>query len=431
MPKSRSDDSPSDSCSGQRLSVRTVLAYLIGNRQAILRIAASPGATWIGLLSVLSAGFAREYDGVDLLADPWYLLIPLAVSLLLATMLFGLVMGLARRPMVGRSTRLGGYPVFLRVFWMTAPLAWLYAIPVEYFLSAGDATRANLWLLGTVSMWRVVLMIRVVSVLWDVRPAVAAMPVLLFADSIALFGLWLVPLPVVSFMGGIRLTESERFIQGAAVWMGFLGAVSWPIWFFAIPLAGSRRWGPRGRAVSATPSVITASLWMVTAGALLLWSLVLPVTQPPQQLRRDVERRLRDGQISSALTVMSEHHRGQFPRHWDPSPKPGYGETDPPLLMVLEALGPETATWVRQLYFDKLSSVLHDYTSHNTFFTYMEGKEVGRYLNVLERWPEGQEIVHDAPEAVRIILEREDCSVDRRERVERLLASVGQEQQAD
>ncbi len=427
--ETRRDDAVRGHGIGQRLSVTTVLVYLFGSRQAILCIAASPGATWLGILFVLSAGFAREYDGEDLLADPWYLLVPLAMSLLLATTLYSLVTVLARRPPIGQATVLSGHQVFLRVFWMTAPLAWLYAIPVEGFLSAGDATRANLWLLGIVSLWRVVLMIRVISVLWNIHPAAAAMPVLLFANSIALLALWLVPLPVVSIMGGIRLTESEQVIRGTAFLVGFLGTVSWPIWFLGtLSLIGWRRpWESRDQARGVSPGAITSSLWMVAAGALLLWLVILPVTQPSQQLRHDVERRLHSGQITSALTVMSEHPRSHFPPHWDPPPRPGYGETSPRLLMVLNALEPETATWVRRLYFDKLASVLRDHESY-TLFMRVDHVEVDGYLNVLERWPEGREIVRNAPDAVRDILNRKDCSPAQHERVERLLAAVGQAQ---
>jgi hypothetical protein len=40
--------------------VRTLFRYLTGDRQAILELAADRHALWIGLLFVLSAGFARE-----------------------------------------------------------------------------------------------------------------------------------------------------------------------------------------------------------------------------------------------------------------------------------------------------------------------------------------------------------------------------------
>ena len=44
------------------MTIRTWLLFLIGNRQAILELAADRRALWVGLLFVLSAGFAREYD---------------------------------------------------------------------------------------------------------------------------------------------------------------------------------------------------------------------------------------------------------------------------------------------------------------------------------------------------------------------------------
>ena len=47
------------------MGVGTLLRYLIGDRKAILQIAANRHALWIGLLFVLSAGFAREYRAHD------------------------------------------------------------------------------------------------------------------------------------------------------------------------------------------------------------------------------------------------------------------------------------------------------------------------------------------------------------------------------
>ena len=44
----------------------TLVRFLIGHRDAILRIANCRHAVWVGLIVVLSAGLAREYDGADL-----------------------------------------------------------------------------------------------------------------------------------------------------------------------------------------------------------------------------------------------------------------------------------------------------------------------------------------------------------------------------
>ena len=46
---------------------------------------------WIGLLFVLAAGVAREYDGEDLWHEPWHVLLPLGASLATSLVLYLLV----------------------------------------------------------------------------------------------------------------------------------------------------------------------------------------------------------------------------------------------------------------------------------------------------------------------------------------------------
>ena len=140
------------------MSIITLLKFLVGNREAILQIGRTPAVLWLGGLFVLSAGFAREYDGKDLLAEPWHLAIPFAASLATSFLLFCLVYAIALARGIDRQPFLNAYRSFLTLYWMTSPLAWLYAIPVERMYSAGDAMRANLWLLGIVALWRVALM---------------------------------------------------------------------------------------------------------------------------------------------------------------------------------------------------------------------------------------------------------------------------------
>lgn len=52
---------------------RTLLECLLGRRSAILELASAPGTFSAGLLLLLSAGLAREYDGVFLPFEPWRL----------------------------------------------------------------------------------------------------------------------------------------------------------------------------------------------------------------------------------------------------------------------------------------------------------------------------------------------------------------------
>ncbi len=63
------------------MNLSTILRFLSGRRDAIERIAACPRAVFVGLLFVLSAGLAREYDAEDLLAEPHHVFVPLAASL--------------------------------------------------------------------------------------------------------------------------------------------------------------------------------------------------------------------------------------------------------------------------------------------------------------------------------------------------------------
>jgi hypothetical protein len=223
---------------GAAMPIRTLLLYLIGNRQAILAIASDRRALGYGFLLVLSAGFAREYDGKDLLAEPWHLAIPFAASLLSSLLLFALLYGVMR--FKGRNVPRfwASYRSFLSLFWMTAPLAWLYAIPYERFLTPLGATEANLWTLGVVAAWRVGLMVRVASVLMNTGLASAFFFVILLADVEAMVALFLMPMPVIQFMGGIRLSQSEKVIQGTLLWLRVASILTLPVWFIGAAATG-------------------------------------------------------------------------------------------------------------------------------------------------------------------------------------------------
>src|SRR5580700_10653368 len=86
MPHPRTSMTKQPETSSMR--IRTLCRYLIGDRAAIETIAVCPRALWIGGLFVLSAGFARDYDGKDLLSEPWHVLIPFGASLASSFILF-------------------------------------------------------------------------------------------------------------------------------------------------------------------------------------------------------------------------------------------------------------------------------------------------------------------------------------------------------
>lgn len=380
------------------MNVRTICWFLLGRRAAIERMAACPRAVWVGLLFVLSAGLAREYDGEDLLAEPYHAVLPLVASLGTSLLLYALLSLVARcwhRP--GQWWL--GYTRFLGLYWMTAPLAWLYAIPVERFLPPLEATVANLYLLAGVSLWRVLLMIRVTSVLLSARWWAAIMVVMLFADSVALLAIGLIPHPVMTIMGGVRLTPSEAVIANTSCAVQVWGMLLMPIWFFGTLDAAifrRLRW-PNWRRIGEDENdpirsggeyrCVERSAWIAGWALLAAGVALLPVGQGEQQRRTEAEGLLRSGEVTAAVRFMSQFDRGAFPPHWDPPPRLGYGELEPPLIDVLEALLANNAPqWLWEAYQAKLALAFEG-KWYDTLVSADEPAEFERWLAVLEAMP--------------------------------------------
>lgn len=380
------------------VTLGTLVSYLLGSREAILTLASHRDTVGLGLIFVLSAAFAREYDGEDLLHEPWHLLLPLVASLATSFVLFCLVDFVARCRGTERTGFLSRYRSFLGLYWMTAPVAWLYAIPFERFLTAGEAAAANLWLLALVSLWRVLLITRVLSVLYSpcsyaVSFASFFCLVMLFADTVAIGLVSAIDMQVFVLMGGVRMTDAENVLAGAKFLVLFFGVVSWPIWALgSLVVAQSHKtaWTWSGGDV---PSVapIGRSVWSLVAASLVVWCFVLPWTQPSQQLRGEVERATRAGRFREALNVMSAHQPADFPPHWNPPPRIGFNHERPRILKVIAALKPDDAPWVRQLYFDKLDAALGRH--HFPMFTLWAEADVGEILDALAGLPEGEHIL--------------------------------------
>jgi hypothetical protein len=399
---------------------------LFGSRGAITEIALNPNAVWLGLVFVLSAGFAREYDGEDLSHEPWHLLVPLAASLATSLGLYTLVAA-ATRPKPSFNDFWRGYRQFLGLYWFTAPLAWLYAIPVERFLSAPAATSANLALLAVVSLWRVGLMIRVVSVVYSARVIAAAMVVLLFADLVALAAIYWVPKPVFSLMGGIRLTESEQIIQAVTCNVCTLGWLTLPIWFIGVVIVavrGALR-PPIWSHEPASNRPVSASLWMFALLFLGLGASLLPVFQPEQQRRYHAEQLLRGGDVRQAVAFMSRHEPSDFPPHWDPPPRIGYGERQPSMVEVIKALASEDAPWwLCRLYREKLDQqVLSKLGGHSGSFP--DEELVDPWLSLWERTPDRSERVRESASAFQRLLNERSENPAHQERLRKLLIDAG------
>lgn len=339
------------------MSIRTLFLYLIGNRQAIFDIAHCCAAIWVGMLFVLSAGFAREYDQEDLLEASTLLLAPLVLSFLTGSLLYAIVTVTSGRLATGiPTTKPRTWLAFLRLFWLTAPLAWLYAIPYEEFLSPLMATKANLITLGVVATWRVALMIRVVHVLYGFPLFRALCVVTLFGTILAAIGTSIAQLSIVGVMGGTGdLDESEKLVLAVTSIlnpiMGYGLLVLIPA--FCLSLMSGKVNPPEGMIDAQNNPVVQKSICYLAGFSLLIWAAVLPLTQPKQQLATKVSKLFHHDRPTPALELMASHERKDFPPSWEPPPRFSYwGSEDLAKLFDAVAAYPLPA-WLRDAYLEK------------------------------------------------------------------------------
>jgi hypothetical protein len=376
----------------------------------------------------LAAGFAREYDGEDLLFEPWHLLIPLGASVVSSLLLYALIRCVAWLRRAREPGFFAGYRQFLTLYWLTAPLAFLYAIPVERFLSAGDAMRANLWMLALVATWRVLLMTRVVSVLYGASFVAALFPVMLFADTLLLSVIALTPLPLLMIMGGVRLSEPDNVLLGTTLAVGFLGYFSWLLWFFCsiVVAIGGSEWkfiNPPDQMASH----VSRCVWTVAAISVGMWIFILPMTQPEQRLRRRVERNLAANQIEEGLLLMSSHEPNDFPPHWDPPPWITHPRPRPEMVEIQEtAQKLSLKPWVTALFNQKFMDSLR---KDSWGMEDMPAEDIDRRVRLLERLPAHDTVVNDElKRAFQYVGEsRKDLSPQTLARMKRLLAEANAE----
>lgn len=278
----------------------------------------------IGAIFVLSAGLAREYDGEDLLHEPWHMLRPLAASLASGTALFLMIQVVAlvrHRPGEGEPPPFAkSYVTFLALFWMTAPMAWLYAIPYERVMTPVDAITLNLWTLALVACWRVLLITRVIQVVYGMGYISSFIFVMLFAD-VVVFVVAIVAAPsVIDVMGGIRHTGREAVIAQAACCMLNLSILSAPIWIVGAIVALCKTRPSWLDLTSNSESRGSRGLLVLACASVIAFVPLLVLSQPEQILRREAERLLEAGEFERAFAILSEREPSDYPPHWQPPP---------------------------------------------------------------------------------------------------------------
>lgn len=365
------------------MGIGTLLGYLIGSRRAILTLADHPHSWLLGLVFVLSAGFAREYDGEDLLHEPWYLAIPLGASLVSSFLLFCVLYVPSRIAGASGPSFVAAYRVFLGLFWMTAPLAWLYAIPYERLLDPVSAAYANVYTLALVSAWRVALMVRVGVVLFGLSPWAALFRVMAFSDSAALVAINFLPFSIIEIMGGVRVSEADSVVRSAAGFVACWGGCSLIVWWLLAFSAGNRySWADSEALGSASRprGHVSWPLRILAVVSLAIWMPILPFTQPEQQVRWRVETAFREGRIHDALIELSAHERDDFPPQWEPPPRFLKGDHATMILDIWEEiLRNDPAPWVRQHYLERFKEFVERRAYRNE----------EKVANLLNQMPEG------------------------------------------
>jgi hypothetical protein len=347
------------------VTARIILAYLLGRRDAILEVASSTASLWTGVLLVLLTAIARNYDQTHVSEKPFlWLFGPLLFSLVSGTWVFLVLNGaflFKERflPEGEQTSHWECWPQFMGLFWMTAPIAWLYAIPVERFCDSLTAAKANVTLLAIVSFWRVALMARVVQVVVNV-PWWKALAAVSLAASIEVFVITVFggtfARRITASMGGMRNSPEEEVLLGAmnfafshAMWIGVVSLIVLAVF---PKLGGKVAWPEpvRGR----VPTV-----WLTLLAA--LW--VLAALQPQIQLARNVqvEGLVASRQYRAALDFLGSHQPDDFAPSRPLPPKAYEWEVFEHVPNLFAVLQPDDPEWVRRHCLTRLDEMLTHY----------------------------------------------------------------------
>lgn len=375
-----------------------MLLVLIGDRSAILQVASDRWALAIGALFVLSAGLARNYSRVDLQRKPWYLAVPFGASIATSFGLFTWVYVIASWHNARVDAFAENYQSFLGLYWLTAPLAWLYVLPVERWTTRVHAVQVRLGMLGLVATWRVALITRVLYVVLQAGGTGLFCTVMLFVCGVAIFAIVLTsrqrekpePAPaVISFMGVMPDPErrERRIIRQAGCIVIIVAIACIAICSYRLsmlrPDVSSWQFNANSFAVVRPPS---AGLWWVAFGSIFSWLSLLPVTQRQRRLATQVNELYESGDFERALELMIESGPRGFPAGWLPPPKQFGNVSDGIDFLdgVQLVLSSDSGEWLRQHCHEQLVEFCGD---GRWFWT---TDKLSQLVKVLEQVPDNR-----------------------------------------
>lgn len=342
------------------VGVLDLVGFLFGIRGSIERLLQARQSLVLATALVFTAALAREYDAVSLTHKPWDLLGSFGASIILCTIIYLMVIGCLwigwRQKPSARD-----YKVFLTGYWLTAPLAWLYAFPIETMASEIESLRFNLTALSVVSIWRVLLFSRVVSIIYAIAFWRSLVWVLVPCMAIAFYFLVSAILPMVSIMGGIRMTETQAMIyayQNNVASIIFFAAVPVLVLFAYSELAPAHP--SRQLSITTNSNRIAGQLWVVPVLVLGLLGVGCSKFQPLLWRAEMVNRLLVEGKFAEAVAELERQGREQFPEAWEPPPNFSDAENGrPSMLAMLHSLREQQASiWINDLLLDHGDEIL-------------------------------------------------------------------------
>ena len=372
------------------MNASTIGCYLFGNANAIREVANDRTAFWTGVVLVLITGIARNYDQNYFRESPFWLIGPLLFSYFSGSYLYWFIIRVCARPRFETRPE-NQWTTFMALFWMTAPVAWLYAIPVERFFDSYRATQANLTLLAIVSLWRVLLMSRVLAVLLKLRFALTLGWVLLAAglEVIVVFfaGLFTsgaLERSILRGMGGMRNAPEEDLLLSAlsTVW-----GWTWVVLVVTILFLLKFRFPS-----NACPLPVPSSgrfPWLALLIIATVWIGIALPAQREQYHFVNHAKLVNQKSYAEALSYLVQRKPSDFPsgRRLEPNPfEYPVWEHLPPTIVLLNSNSPP---WIRQVYLSHLKATLIHRFSHHGFG---EGlTNVAAMFSSIERLPEGAE----------------------------------------
>jgi len=354
------------------MNFRTILAFQFGNRGAIEKAARGSGTLWTGLVLALTVGVARNYDQNWIMDSPLWLVGNVLFSLVSSWVIFALVYKLflkRRFPESDKAPSFGRqYRSFLGLFWMTSPVAWLYAIPVECWFDSYQSAQWNLALLAVVSLWRVLLLARVFSVvtqtgyrrtlLWTLFVASTEVLVVMLLGVFSKF-----EEAVMAGMSGMRNSPEEGMLTDA---LGFVFMVSFGVWlvtFMTLPV-----WRNHA-ATKAFPEVARSRIpWVTLIVVALCWVGVAVGPQRRLENNSRYDRLVRAGKYDEAMTHLTSRNATDFSHYKRLAPDPYAWEVWKHLGPVLDRIGTDSPQWVREHYLYHMDGVFAHSVSAYSYF---------------------------------------------------------------